>query len=30
MGIRDLLLKPHTLYTLGMAVSRALAEKKPE
>ena len=29
MGIRDLLIKPHTLHTLGHAVHAALAGKKP-
>jgi PAS domain S-box-containing protein len=29
LGIRDLLLKPHTIHTLGMAVHHALSGKKP-
>jgi len=29
-GIRDLLLKPHTLHTLGVAVHHALMPRKPE
>jgi CheY-like chemotaxis protein len=30
MGLRDLLLKPQTLLSLGLAVHHALGEKKPE
>jgi DNA-binding NtrC family response regulator len=30
MGIRDLLLKPHTLRGLGIAVYRAMTEVKPK
>lgn len=29
LGIRDLLLKPHTIHTLGVAVHQALSGKKP-